>query len=156
MGSVPVTLDFSKAQPIEKPVTLDFSKAQPLGPTPEQTLSRTNQNLALAMSGQQGQMSPEDLQQFEAGRQAGFGSAAATAATGAVGGALAAPSVTAGSVGTGILNAAGHEIMRDITQYGPSAARTILAHPIAQRLLIHAAGTVGAGAILKALGIFGK
>jgi hypothetical protein len=112
--------------------------------------------MALAMSGQQAQMNPEDQEQFESGRQAGFGSAAATAALGAAGGALAAPSVTAGSVGTGILDAAGHEIMKDLMQYGPSAARAILSHPLGQKLLMHAAGMAGGGAILKALGIFGK
>jgi hypothetical protein len=34
MSTSPVTLDFSKAQPVQQPVSLDFSKAQPIGGAP--------------------------------------------------------------------------------------------------------------------------
>jgi hypothetical protein len=70
MGNSPITLDFSKVQPADEtqPVKLDFSKAVPLNPTPEQSLSRTNSLMSLAMGGQQRQMNPQDQAQFNAGR----------------------------------------------------------------------------------------
>ncbi|MGH8742670.1 MAG: hypothetical protein ACREUY_00160, partial [Burkholderiales bacterium] len=48
MSAAPITLDFSKAQPIEKAVTLDFSKAQPIG---EQVPRGTFAERFLASSG---------------------------------------------------------------------------------------------------------
>src|ERR1700730_2489012 len=112
MANGGVTLDFSKAQPIA-PVALDFSKAEPVNPTPQQNLSRTNANMALAMSGQQAQMNPQDQTQFEAGRKAGTISGGGTVALGALGGlgsALTAPTAATETVGTGVLDAAGEEI----------------------------------------------
>jgi hypothetical protein len=153
MGNSPVTLDFSKAQPIDTGVTLDFSKAQLLNRNPQQTLSQANSLMALAMSGQQAQMNPADRARFEQGRQAGTASAAGTVAGGTLS-ALLGPTASTASVGTGILDATGQEIMKDVTQYGPSVARQVLSHPLAQKLLLHAAGLAGGGAILKA--IFGK
>src|SRR6266849_5993896 len=47
--------------------------------TPEQERGRTLSNMALAMSGQQAQMAPEDREEFESGRKAGMTSAAVTA-----------------------------------------------------------------------------
>jgi hypothetical protein len=147
MGNSPVVLDFSKAQPIDAGVTLDFSKAQPLNRTPQ----TTNSLMALAMSGQQAQMSPTNRAQFEQGRLAGTAAAAGTAAFGTLGSLLGAPSMSTTSVGTGILDATGQEIMKDVTQYGPSVARQVLSHPLAQKLLLHAAGLGAGGAILKAI-----
>ena len=153
MGNSPVTLDFSKAQSIDAGVTLDFSRAQLLKPNPQQALSQTNSLMTLAMSGQQAQMNPAERAQFESGRNAGTASAAGTVALGTLG-ALGVPTVSTGSVGTGILDATGQEIMKDVVQYGPSVARQVLSHPLAQKLLLHAAGLGAGGAILKA--IFGK
>jgi hypothetical protein len=84
--------------------------------------SRTLYNMTAAMSGQK-QATPEDEEQAQAGRKAGFISGAVTAGMGALGGPLAAPTVTTESVGTGILNQTGQEIMREITKAGPSIGR---------------------------------
>jgi hypothetical protein len=139
---------------------LDMSTFTPANPTQEQALSRTLQNMAYAMSGQSDKMHPDDKAEFDKGVEAGAKSAAVTTATGAASAALApftAPAVTGTeAVGTGILNPAGKEIMRDVTTYGPSVARQIFSHPLTQSLLARAAGYAGAGYILKALGVFEK
>ena len=57
-----------------------------------------NQNMALAMSGQQAQMSPDDRAQFEAGKIAGIQSGSAIASIPA---AISAPLATAGSYALG-------------------------------------------------------
>ncbi len=174
-GSPGVTLDKSTLQPVNtQPVntqsantpggasgliTLDKSTLQPINPTSEDRLSRTLQNMTYAMSGQSERMHPDDKAEFERGVKAGMKSAAVTTATGAISGALApltAPTVTGTeAVGTGILDPAGREIMRDVTTYGPSVARQVLSHPLTQSLLARAAGYAGAGYILKSLGILG-
>jgi hypothetical protein len=99
MGNSPVTLDFSKAQPIA-PVTLDFSKAQPL--PRRDPMSSVNANMTAAMSGQRMQ-TPEDQAQFEQGKKAGTISAASQMATSGLVGPALAPTVSAAEVGTGIL-----------------------------------------------------
>src|SRR5262249_36183725 len=62
-------------------------------------LERTNYNMMAALSGQK-QATPEDQEQFESGKQAGFISGTAQAALGGVGGALTGPTVTTGEAGT--------------------------------------------------------
>ena len=180
MGGTPtITLDKSTLQPIAAPipesssgapatpntanmpkVTLDKSTLTPLNPTREEKLSRTLQNMTYAMSGQSEQMHPDDKAEFDRGLEAGAKSAFGTVASGAAVGALApafAPTVAGTqAVGTGILDAAGKEIFRDITTYGPSVARQVLSHPFTQSLLARAAGYAGAGYILKVLGMFNK
>ena len=130
----------------------------PINPTDEQKLSRTLQNMTYAMSGQSNQMHPDDKAEFDRGVKAGTIAGATVAATGGVEAAaapLTAARVTATTaVGTGILDATGREIMRDVTTYGPSVARQILSHPLTQSLLARAAGYGGAGYILKKLGVF--
>jgi hypothetical protein len=157
MGNAPaVTLDMSKAQPIAQaqPVTLDMTKAQPINPTPLDVLSRTNQNMALAMSGQSAQMRPDDQAQFESGRTAGTIAAAGTLATGALsaaGAALTAPTVGTQTVGTGILDAAGEEIKREVLKYGPSlgkqaastAVKWVANNPVSAALGYHLARKLG-------------
>jgi hypothetical protein len=162
-GGGGVTLDRSTLQSIGSggsgPVTLDKKTLQPINPTDEQKFSRTLQNMTYAMSGQSDQMHPDDKAEFDRGVKAGTASAIATAATVGVEGAaapLTAPRVAGTTaVGTGILDATGREIMRDVTTYGPSVARQIFSHPLTQSLLARAAGYAGAGYILKALGLFG-
>jgi hypothetical protein len=129
-------------------------------PSGEQKLSRTLQNMTYAMSGQSDQMHPDDKAEFDRGVKAGAKSAAVTTATGAASAAaapLTAPVATGTeAVGTGILDATGHEIMRDVTTYGPSVARQVFSHPLTQSLLTRVAGYAGAGYILKMLGVLGK
>jgi hypothetical protein len=169
MGSGPVTLDFSKAQPIAQPVALDFSKAQPIGPTPEQTLSRTNQNMALAMSGQQAQMNPEDREQFESGRKAGTIAGGVQLATSTGLGALAAPSVVtkAGPLVPAGRDAAGRFLpwaASQVAEEGPTLARQgvtaatdfLTAHPLAAEALKHTLRGLGIGAGLHFLKYFGS
>lgn len=78
-------------------------------------------------------------------------------------GAALAPTVATETVGTGILDAAGNEIMREGLKYGPSALRAALAHPLGQQVLKWAvaggAGAIGSGTVwkaLKLLGVIGK
>jgi hypothetical protein len=100
--------------------------------------------MTLAMSGQQAQMAPEDQEQFEQGKQAGMTSAALTAATGTLGGALGASSVgkAAGPLVPAGRDAAGRMlpwIASQIQTQGPSLAKQGItagvslaqAHPIA-------------------------
>lgn len=159
-GKPRVTLDFSKAQPINPPVTLDFSKAEPLQsqPTPEQALSRTNANMAAAMSGQP-QSTPEDQANFEAGRKAGTiqggidiaagaGLGAATTGLEAIAG-KAAPA--AKMVATGLLDEMGNPIMRQqaVASIGKipgllkSAYDWANANPVKAYLLFRVANEIG-------------
>jgi len=145
VGNGPVTLDFSKAQPIapiaspstSSAVTLDFSKAEPINPDRQYALDRTLMNMTRAMSGQK-MDNPQDQAIAEKAKEEGFKSAALTAGLGFGAGALAAPAAGAATVGTGILDAGGSEVMKDIATQGPSLARAgmnlvinaIKAHPI--------------------------
>jgi hypothetical protein len=105
MSSSPVTLDFSKAQPIEPPnaVTLDFTKAQAInnqgvsGDTSigaqlaakgQTSLSDQLRQMAAAQSGQTAQLSPAEIAQSEAGQKAGITAGAETIG-GMLGGELA-------------------------------------------------------------------
>jgi len=171
MGNAPaVTLDMSKAQPIvqAQPVTLDMTKAQPINPTPLDTLSRTNQNMALAMSGQSAQMRPDDQAQFDAGRAAGTIAGGVQLATSTGLGALAAPSVTtaAGPLVPAGRDAAGKFlpwIASQVTTEGPSLARQgvsaatdfLSAHPLAAAALKRTLQGLGVGAGLHFLKYFG-
>jgi hypothetical protein len=170
MGGTPITLDFSKAQPIAAPppVTLDFSKAEPINPTPQDVLSRTNQNMALAMSGQSAQMRPDDQAQFESGRTAGTIAGGVQLATSAGLGALAAPSVTtaAGPLVPAGRDAAGKFlpwVASQVTTVGPSLARQGVSaatdflsdHPLAAAALKRTLQGLGVGAGLHFLKYFG-
>lgn len=122
----PLTLDFSKAQPIAQatnnsPVTLDFSKAQPINLTPQEALSRTNANMALAMSGQQAQMSPDDRQQFESGRKAGTIAGGTAIATGAASG-LFTPGIQVAQETSSVLGPEGQPITKEVVKDAPSLA----------------------------------
>ena len=136
MGN-PITLDFSKAQPLAPAnpsattstgtsVTLDFSKAQKLAPAGEDDLTRMNRQMTAALSGQTTTLSDEEKQQAETGKAAGFKAAAVTAAGGAIAAPLGAASVATEQVGTGILDSSGQEIMREVMQSGPSLGRQAL------------------------------
>lgn len=175
MGNTPVTLDFSKAQPVAPPtsgpgVTLDFSKSQPLSqpaPTPEQALSRTNANMTAAMSGQP-MPNPEDQQGFDAGKEAGMESAAAQTAATIGGELLLAPrAVAALSKVPAGRDAAGRMlpwIVKTTTEEGSSLAKAGFdalkaageAHPLVKQMIISGLGAMGAGKIAKALGWIGK
>src|SRR5262249_20061563 len=117
--------------------------------------SRANFNMAAAMSGQK-KATPEDQEQFQSGKKAGFISGAIQTGLGAIGAPLTAPTVTTSTVGTGILNPAGEEIFKEIASHGPSAARQALSSPLTQKLLLRAAGPVAATYILKELGLLKK
>ena len=79
--------------------------------------------------------------------QAALGTAGA-AVTGSLA-ALAAPTVTAARVGTGVLNPAGEEILKDVTQYGPSLLRQALSNPVTQHILAKVVGYGTLGYILR-------
>jgi len=76
----------------------------------------------------------------------GAGGAAAIAGPATLGSMLGAPTAAAGTVGTGILDVAGKEIMRDVTTYGPSLLKQYGAKAIIPmfRYAMHGAG-MGAG-----------
>lgn len=101
-------------------------------------------------------MNPQKMKEgaITAGKTALAGAAAGSAAIGAAG--VLAPTAAAETVGTGILDASGQEIMKEITRYGPSVARQVFTHPLAQQALKYAVGAAGGGAILKWLGLLGK
>src|SRR5215472_73336 len=109
--------------------------------------SRTLYNMMAAQSGHK-LATPEDQAIGEQGRAAGFESAGLTAAAGSLA-SLAAPSVTAARVGTGFLNPAGEEILKDVTQYGPSLLRQALSNPVTQHLLARVVGYGTLGYILR-------
>lgn len=76
------------------------------------------------------------------------------AAAGIFGGAMAgaaaapllAPSASTATVGTGILDASGDEIMKDIITQGPSAAVRFLSHPVIRQAMQYAIKGIGIGA----------
>lgn len=97
-------------------------------------------------------MSPEKMKEgaVTAGKTALAGAAAGSAALG--GAALLAPSAGAATVGTGILDASGAEITKDIATEGPSLARSgmnavinmVKAHPIiSSYVATHLANALG-------------
>jgi len=166
VGNGPVTLDFSKAQPIapiaspstSSAVTLDFSKAEPIAgsPPPKQSYwEQVSQGLV------QGMKDESDPQARIAAGKVALITGATMATAGAVSGALAPSVVGTETVGTGILDAAGEEITREVAKYGPSATRAVLSSPVVQSILKHAAISAGTGmglggtiAILKKLGVW--
>jgi len=77
--------------------------------------------MAAAMSGQR-QVTPQDEKQFQAGKQSGFIAGAAQVGLGALG-PLAGPTRVAATEGTGVLDASGNEIKREVTKYGPSLGK---------------------------------
>ena len=79
--------------------------------------------------------------------QAALGTASAAVAGSLA--ALAAPSVTTARVGTGVLNPAGEEILKGVTQYGPSLLRQALSNPVTQHILARAVGYGTLGYILR-------
>ena len=135
MGTTPVTLDFSKAQSLAptKPdttisagVTLDFSKAQPIagpGASTSGDFWQGSPSVPGLPIQQSMTMTPEKMKAgaITAGETALAGAAAGSAALGAS--AALAPTATAETVGTGILDASGQEIMREVTKYGSSLGR---------------------------------
>jgi hypothetical protein len=154
MGTTPVTLDLSKAQalPQPAPVKLDMSKAVSIS-EPDSVFVPSH---GYGGGGSYVSGTPSEIQGIRdkqnAGIAAGIGLATGAAAAPVIG-ALTAPTVATEAVGTGILDASGNEIMKDVMSYGPSTARAVLSHPLTQKLLMHAAGWATGGAILKYLGV---
>ena len=109
--------------------------------------SRTLYNMMAAQSGQK-LATPEDQAIGERGKAAGFTSAGITAAGGTLA-SLFAPSVATATAGTGVLNPAGEEILKDVSQYGPSLIRQALGNPVVQHLLGRAVGYGTLGYILR-------
>jgi len=109
--------------------------------------SRTLYNMMAAQSGQK-LATPEDQAIGEQGKAAGFISAGVTAAGGTLA-SLFAPSVATATAGTGVLNPAGEEILKDVTQYGPSLIRQALGNPVVQHLLGRTVGYGTLGYILR-------
>ncbi len=93
-------------------------------------LSRTLQNMTSAMAGQPMQ-NPEDRPAAEAGKKAGTIAGGLQIATGALAGPLFAPAVGTAEAGTGVLDAAGNEIMREVAQAGPSLGKQIVGPTLA-------------------------
>jgi hypothetical protein len=134
----------------------------PTPPTPsEQAFSpmKNNQPSAAAMGGYFLPRYESPAEARGGAAQVGLGLATAGAASGI--GALASPTAQTTQVGTGILDATGQEIMKDISTMGPSALRQAAnavsaasaAHPVVSNLIKIGLVTLGlkhAGA-LKAL-----
>jgi hypothetical protein len=85
----------------------------------------------------------------------GAAGAGAIAGPSTLGSMLGAPTAAAGTVGTGILDTAGHEIMRDVTTYGPSLLKQYGAKA-ALPLFRYAMHGAGLGAGYKVLDWIGK
>ena len=193
MGNSPgSTLDFSKAQrlpplpagykldakaavpplpsgyALDAASTLDFSKAQRLPPAGTQ--SGTERALQQGLGGPPMfvDVPAGQKESFEQAGQRGYQTGAAIGAGLVAGagtiGSLLAPTVTTGTVGTGILGPTGEEVTRDIATQGPSLARAglnvalnaIKAHPfITGYIATHLANDLGVPLpkILKSLAL---
>src|SRR6266478_3571893 len=149
-------------------VTLDFSKAEPINPTAEYTRGRTLMNMTRAMSGQP-MDNPEDQAVAERARKDGMIAVAVTAATTGLGDLLLAPTAVAAlsKVPAGRDPVTGQMlpwIVKEATTEGPSLARAGYqaikaagdAHPLVKQLIISGLGAMGAGKIAHALGWIGK
>src|SRR6516225_6970105 len=158
MGNSPgSTLDFSKAQklpplpagykldaktvpPVPAGYTLDFSKAVTLPPpSPSEMAFKPMTGNQPSPAARGGYFLPAYTSPAEArggAIQAGLGLATAGATAGIS--SLASPSATATQVGTGVLDAAGQEIMREGVKHGPSAISQALAHPVGKLILTEA------------------
>jgi hypothetical protein len=145
---------FTSRFKLEQPADMTFAGNQ-FPQLKSDQLSRTNFNMAAALSGQK-QATPEDQEQFQSGKKAGYVSAATQAGLGAVGAPLTAPTVTSSTVGTGILDSSGQEVVREVLSHGPSVARQALSNPVAQKLLWRVVGPVAGVALLKELGLLRK
>lgn len=152
--------DMSKATPIVKP-TYDFlgnavsgSPAVPSGESAD--FWRGSPSIPGQAMQEAQTMSPQKMKEgaVAAGKTALTGAVAGSAALGTA--SALAPTAVTEAVGTGVLDASGRELMKDITRYGPSVARQVFSHPLAQQALKYAVGAAGGGAILKWLGLIGK
>jgi hypothetical protein len=172
MGN-PITLDFSTAKPLAPAnpnattstgVTLDFSTAKKLPePTPSEQAFKPMPANQPSPAARGGYFLPAYTSPAEAkggATQAALGLATAGATAGIS--SLASPSATATQAGTGVLDAAGQEIMREGIKYGPSAISQALAHPLGKLILTEAlkGGSLAVGGatlwkVMKMLGIIG-
>jgi hypothetical protein len=192
MGGTPISLDFSKAQPLPNAaaqpgafqsakgapvqnanVQLDFSKAQPIPQAGEQqnyaglkeivpmegesfgdTMKRAIEYGKTVTPEQLHQQAQADLKLAPAVAAAapaiGAAGAAAIAGPATLGSVLSAPTAATGSVGTGILDAAGNEFMKNVTTYGPSLLKQYGAKA-ALPLVRYALRGAGIGAAYKTL-----
>lgn len=97
--------------------------------------------------------------QVGAGLASAYKTGAVMAATGAVGGALAAPTAVTAEVSTGLVDEFGAPIARQIVSQGPSligqgfkaAVTWAMAHPTTAKLIIEGAGVAGALKILHGM-----
>jgi hypothetical protein len=118
----------------------------------------------MAVSGLTGMPTPDMTQQereeFKSGKQAGTIAGARDAALMSVAGPVAskvsagvdaalAPKPVTQTVGTGILDSAGKEIMKDVTTLGPSVAKVFIQNPTVQKLALKGAGLLGLGWLMK-------
>ena len=85
----------------------------------------------------------------------GAAGAGAIAGAGELAGTLGAPTVARTSVGTGVLDAAGNEIMKDVTTYGPNLLRQHGSKAL-MPMLRYALRGAGLGAGYKILDWIGK
>jgi len=132
----------------------------PSPPTPsEQAFApmRNNQPSAAAMGGYFLPRYESPAEARGGAAQVGLGLATAGVASGI--GALSSPTVQATQAGTGILDAAGQEIMREGAKLGPSAISQALAHPVGKLILTEALKgaslAVGGTSVWKALKLLG-
>jgi hypothetical protein len=98
------------------PSAVDIAKKQ------EQQKNDLNMNMSRAMSGQP-QTTTEQQQQFDEGKKEGTISGATQiglGAAGALASAAMAPTTIAKTVGTGLLDAGGNEITKEVLEEGPS------------------------------------
>ena len=149
MSTAPVTLDFSKAQPIQPSVTFDFSKAQPiqdmnaergaaqatgLSPDKRGPIGRAFDEVKAGLTAAQpgGGLTPQPTALGNAAEFFGMagdtasrlaGPTEAAAGAGALSEKAASvlkPTPSIRSIGTGLYDGAGKEIMKDVVEYGPS------------------------------------
>lgn len=124
-----VTLDFSKAQPIAGPgEQIGYSGLKDIVPKEGEAFADTMKRaIAYGKTLTKADLDKQthaDLKVAPAVLAAapvmGAAGAGALTAGGEIAGRALAPTVARSTVGTGILDAAGNEFMRDVTTYGPS------------------------------------
>ena len=165
-----VTLDFSKSQPIAGPgEQIGYSGLKDIVPMEnesfEDTMKRAIEYGKTLTPADLERQTKADLRRAPlalaagpvmAGAQLAIPTAASAAAS------ALAPTATTETVGTGVLDALGNEVTREVVRLGPSAARAVLSNPIVQKVLLHMAGSAATGlglggtyALLKKLGVVG-
>ena len=159
--------DMSKAVPLtpaEHPL-FDMSKAVPINASAANVTSGPQKTVRALQQGMGGPPMFVDVpegqkESFERAGQAGYQKGGAIGAGLVAGagtlGALALPTATGtATVSTGLLNPAGEEILKDVSQYGPSLLQQAITNPVVQHILLRYVGPGTGLYILHKLGVLG-